>query len=383
MKYRSGLFMLFVVIAILALTACGAAATQAPAGTIFVEEAAATEPPATEAPFFAEEQAAKEGASVAQDQALEQAPLAPMPTAAAYEVSNAAGDLTVIERSNRMIIKNADVRLMVKDTDVAIDRATQIIGDAGGYIVSSRVWYQDYYGNNLKYAAITIGVPVDEFERALVKLRDLAVRVVDEVASGDDVTEQYVDLQSQLTNLEATRARIQEFLTDAKTVDEALRINQELANIESQIEQIKGRMNYLSDRSSYSTITINLERKSAPAVGITQAVYPVAQEVKPALLLFTSGTTSLPKGAVHLNMATVSMGIARELASVHQDAYVSAPVFGRPPLAAQGQLDIIERHIRLDDDRIEKHLHAKRDGDRCEHDISPGEVEPEKPVEYP
>jgi hypothetical protein len=158
-----------------------------------------------------------------------------------------------------MIIKNADVRLLVKDTDVAIDRTTQIIADAGGYIVSSRVWYQDYYGNNLKYAAITVGVPVEEFERSLVRLRGLAVRVVDEVAAGDDVTEQYVDLQSQLTNLEATRARIQEFLQDAKTVDEALRINQELANIEAQIEQIKGRMNYLNDRSAFSTITINFE----------------------------------------------------------------------------------------------------------------------------
>ena len=49
----------------------------------------------------------------------------------------------------------------------------------------------------------------------------------------------------------------------------------------------------------------------------------------------------LPKGAIHLNMATVSMGIARELARIQKDAYVSAPVFGRPPVAAQGQLDII------------------------------------------
>jgi len=49
----------------------------------------------------------------------------------------------------------------------------------------------------------------------------------------------------------------------------------------------------------------------------------------------------LPKGAVHLNMATVSMGISRELASIQKGAYVAAPVFGRPPLAAQGQLDII------------------------------------------
>jgi hypothetical protein len=198
--------------------------------------------------------------SLGQDQAAVEAPaLAPVPTAAAYEIANSSGDLTVLERSNRMIVKNADVRLTVKDTDVAIDRATQIIGDAGGYIVSSRVWYQDYYGNNLKYAAITIGVPVDQFEKVLSKLRGLAIKVVDETAAGDDVTDQYVDLQSQLTNLEATRARIQDFLKDAKTIDEALRINQELSNIEGQIEQIKGQMNYLHDRSAYSTITLNLE----------------------------------------------------------------------------------------------------------------------------
>ncbi len=254
MKSRSSLFILFVLIAMLVLAACGApAATQAPAATEAPAESFVAQAPPVEQPL------AKEGESVAQDQAVGQAPLGPLPTAAAYEISNPSGDLTVIERSNRMIVKNADVRFTVKDTDVAIDRATQIIGDTGGYIVSSRVWFQDYYGNNLKYATMTIGVPVDEFEKVLSRLRGLAIKVVDETAAGDDVTDQYVDLQSQLTNLEATRARIQEFLKDAKTVDEALRINQELANIEGQIEQIKGQMNYLNDRSAYSTITINFE----------------------------------------------------------------------------------------------------------------------------
>ena len=249
MKSRSILFMLSVIVAMIVLAACGAAAapTEAPA---------ATEAPAFayEEPFAPNEPSAKGGEGEVTDVLA-----LPAPTQAAFEIVDSSGELTIVEQSNRMIIKNADLRLLVKDTDVAIDRTTQIVGDAGGYIVSSRVWYQDYYGNNLKYASITIGLPVAEFERALVRLRDLSVRVLDEVASGDDVTEQYVDLQSQLTNLEATRARIQDFLKDAKTVDEALRINQELANIESQIEQIKGRMNYLSDRSSFSTITINFE----------------------------------------------------------------------------------------------------------------------------
>ncbi|MGE5379016.1 MAG: DUF4349 domain-containing protein [Bacteroidota bacterium] len=257
MKSRSGLFMLLVVIvAMLVLAACGGAATQMAAP-------AATEAPYRVAPPGASDQVGQAAAPVERPAAPGQSPdanaPAPLPTAAAFEIANPSGDLTVLERSNRMIVKNGDVRLMVKDTDVAIDRATQIVGDAGGYIVSSRVWYQDYYGNNLKYATITIGVPVDEFEKVLSKLRGLAIKVTDETAAGDDVTDQYVDLQSQLTNLEATRARIQEFLKDAKTVDEALRINQELSNIEGQIEQIKGQMNYLNDRSAYSTITINLE----------------------------------------------------------------------------------------------------------------------------
>lgn len=277
MKSWSGLLILFVLVATLLLSACAPAATQAPPDALYGEEPAeaATEAPATEPPAFENELFAQPGAL--DEKALGGAQpaegLPPMPTAAAYEISDASGDLTVIERSNRMIIKNGDIRLTVKDTDVAIDRATQVIADAGGYIVSSRVWYQDYYGNNLKYATITIGIPVDQFEKVLIRLRGLAVKVVDETAAGDDVTDQYVDLQSQLTNLEATRTRIQEFLKDAKTVDEALRINQELANIEAQIEQIKGRMNYLNDRSAYSTITINFEPEF-PALTATPTVTP-------------------------------------------------------------------------------------------------------------
>ena len=247
MKSRSSLFMLFVVGTLL-LAACGAAAaTEAPAEVEYF----AVEPAATVASEL------KAGDEVARQSA--EAIGFPISEGTAYEVTNQSGDLTVLERSNRMIVKNADIRLLVEDTNIAIDRTTQIVGDAGGYIVSSRVWYQDYGEHQMKYASVTLGVPVDEFEKVLSRLRGLAIEVRDETASGDDVTDQYVDLESQLANLEATRERVKSFLDDAKTVDEALRINQELASLELQIEQIKGRMNYLNDRSAFSTITINFE----------------------------------------------------------------------------------------------------------------------------
>ena len=249
MKSRSSVSMSLVVAALL-LAACGAAA-------------APTEAPMVEPEYYAEEPAAPAlSASKTSDEVAGQSVDSigfPISDGTAYEVTNRTGDLTVLERSNRMIVKNSDMRLLVEDTNTAIDRTTQIVGDSGGYIVSSRVWFQDYGEHQLKYASVTLGVPVDEFEKVLSRLRGLAIEVRDETASGDDVTDQYVDLQSQLTTLEATRERVKSFLDEAKNVDEALRINQELANLDAQIEQIKGRMNYLNDRSSYSTITINFE----------------------------------------------------------------------------------------------------------------------------
>ena len=251
MKTRLTIFVSLTVIAVILLAACGggAPAAEEPSAPQFEAEAPAAAPaePAMPAP-------AMEAPVPVQDQSESTGGAGPV-----YEIADQSGENIIVQNTNRKIIKNADMRLLVKDTDVAIDRSTQIVTDLGGYIVSSRTWYQDYYGNNLRYATITIGIPVDQFERALQRFRDLAVRVLDEKASGEDVTDQYVDLQSQLLNLEATRARIQEFLKDAKTVDEALRINQQLSDIEGQIEEIKGRMNYLADRASFSTITVNFE----------------------------------------------------------------------------------------------------------------------------
>lgn len=251
MKTRLVSLVALTVLAVIILAACGgAAATPAPSVSEQRAPAVSTAMPAAPAEVSVPE---------AEPSQPDQAKTIAGSAGPIYEIAGEAGESIVVQNTNRKIIKNADMRLLVKDTDTAIDRATQIVTDLGGYVVSSRTWYQDYYGNNLKYATITIGVPVEQFERALQRFRDIAMRVLDENASGEDVTDQYVDLQSQLQNLEATRARIQGFLKEAKTVDEALRINQQLSEIEGEIEKIKGRMNYLADRSAFSTITVNLE----------------------------------------------------------------------------------------------------------------------------
>jgi hypothetical protein len=154
----------------------------------------------------------------------------------------------------RMIIKDAAIDLLVENTDVAIDRVTTLAADQGGYLLSSKSWLTDGY----RYAEMRMGVPSAVFESTLTQLRKIGMDVINEEASGQDVSSEYSDLQSRLVNLEATAARVRDFLAQAKTVEESLRINQQLSELEGQIEQVKGQMKFYEGRSAYSTITVLL-----------------------------------------------------------------------------------------------------------------------------
>ena len=126
-----------------------------------------------------------------------------------------------------------------------------------------------------KYATISLGVPVEQFEEVQRRVRAIALRVQKESASGKDVSDEYVDLQSRVTNLEATAARIRDFLKQANTVEESLKVNAQLSEIEDQTEQVKGRMNYLKDRAAYSTLTLTLEpQRPTPTITPTPTVTP-------------------------------------------------------------------------------------------------------------
>jgi hypothetical protein len=118
-------------------------------------------------------------------------------------------------------------------------------------------------------------VPVDQFEVAQRRLRALAIQVLNETASGQDVSDEYVDTQSRLVNLEATASRIREFLKQAKDVEEALQVNAKLAEVEDEINKAKGRMQYLKDRAAFSTLAINLEpQRPTPTPTPTPTITP-------------------------------------------------------------------------------------------------------------
>jgi len=157
---------------------------------------------------------------------------------------------------DRKIVKTGYMTLEVSDITEAIAGITRVANELNGYVVSS-----DQSGNkDITYGRIAIRVPSDRFDEALDRLRKLAVKVPNESTSSQDVTEEYTDLQAQLRNLEATEAQYLELLKKAEKVEDILAVQRELSNVRGQIEQIKGRIQYLERTSDMALIEVNLQK---------------------------------------------------------------------------------------------------------------------------
>ena len=172
--------------------------------------------------------------------------------------SAGAGALPSVEEE-RLIVRNGDIALVVADVVDARDEIAQMAARLGGYVVSSQISGEEREIRGW----ISIRVPDDRFEQTLTELRDLAVRVNSESTSSRDVTEEYVDLESRLKNAEATESQYLALVEEAETVEDILRIYEALSRVRSEIEQIKGRMQYLEQSSSTSLISISLEPEAS------------------------------------------------------------------------------------------------------------------------
>lgn len=155
----------------------------------------------------------------------------------------------------RLIIRTADMSIVVVDTEEALERLTKMATENGGWVVNSSVFQ---YSETAKTGNITLRVPAEGFDSALEAISAMAVEVTNLSTSGQDVTEEFVDLSARLENLEATAVRVRSFLDETRNVEEALAVNQELSRLEGEIEAYKGRIQYLSQSAAFSTITVNL-----------------------------------------------------------------------------------------------------------------------------
>jgi hypothetical protein len=160
----------------------------------------------------------------------------------------------------RKIVKTADLGLRSEEVRESAAQAQQLAASAGGTVLSSQV----YGSHDSVTAQLVLSVPSEEFERVLDELRSLGKKVTTDTISGQDVTEEYVDLQSRERNLRATEESLLRLYDRAENVEEALSIQRELTTVRGEIELVQGRIKYLDQRSAYSQITLNIQPVTSP-----------------------------------------------------------------------------------------------------------------------
>ncbi len=160
----------------------------------------------------------------------------------------------------RKVVKTADLGLRSEEVRQSAARAQQVAATAGGTVLNSQV----YRNGDSVTADLVLSVPSEEFERVLDELRGLGQKVTTDSISGQDVTDEYVDLESRERNLRATEESLLRLYKRAGSVEEALTIQRELTTVRGEIELVQGRIKYLDQRSTYSQITLNIQPVTGP-----------------------------------------------------------------------------------------------------------------------
>jgi Domain of unknown function (DUF4349) len=171
-----------------------------------------------------------------------------------------SGTLAPPEDFDRKIVKTAELGVTSEDVRGEAAAAQQVATRFGGTIISS----QTYRSDNAVFADLVLSVPSEHFEDALEELRGLGEDVTTDTVSGQDVTEEYVDLQSRERNLLAAEQSLLDLYNRADDVQDALSIQRELTAVRGQIEQVQGRMQYLKQSSDMSQISLNIQPVTSP-----------------------------------------------------------------------------------------------------------------------
>lgn len=164
-----------------------------------------------------------------------------------------------IKVQNQMVIYQADLQLRVKKFDQTVRILEEKVLKYGGYISESNVSKE---GNEQVSGSIKIRIPQKHFQAFLHDAESQAAEVLQRSITGQDVTEEYVDLESRLKSKRVVEERLITFMKSAVKTEDLLKISADLAAVQEEIETIEGKMKFLENQTSLSTINITLYEKT-------------------------------------------------------------------------------------------------------------------------
>lgn len=167
--------------------------------------------------------------------------------------------------TNRMIIHHAYLQVNVENLDKSQQNMEKKVHEYGGYIVESSTYKEDDEHLN---GNMTIRIPEEHFQDFLNETEKVVAETISREVTGQDVTEQYVDLEARLTSKQTVEERLLEFMKDAKKTEDLLKISSDLATVQEEIEHLVGKMKYLENQTAYSTINLAMSEIMVSIPGI-------------------------------------------------------------------------------------------------------------------
>jgi hypothetical protein len=259
------------------------------------------------------------------------------------------GTLTALElASSEKVISDAQLEIEVEagKFQSAFDQALLLADRYGGYVVSSGSQASGQEGT-MQSGTIAVRVPAVSFSRTLSDAAKLG-EVKNRQVQTQDVTEEYVDLRARITNSQAHVKALLDLLARAKTVDEILQVQQVLTQAQQQLEELRGRLHYLDEHTSYSTITTTIYE-----TGVTvtpPGEWGIAKAFKDALHNLVNAVNAIVRGLGVLIPVLVVLGIiayivyriwrgaVRRRREPYQERYQTYPQGWSAPMVPQGPI---------------------------------------------
>jgi hypothetical protein len=238
----------------------------------------------------------------------ESAASAPEANAAGGIDQSAGGTLAALQAgSDQKIIADAtlDIEIETGKFQTAFNQALLLADRYGGYIVSSNSTASGEE-NTMKSGTVVVRVPASSFSKAMSDAGKLG-EVKNQNIQTQDVTEEYVDLGARITNQQAYVNTMLALLAKAKTVDEILQVQQTLTYAQQELEQLRGRMRFLEDRTSYSTLTMNVYETGSEVS--SPGEWGFVQALKDALHNLVNAFSAIVRGLGWLIPLALILGI--------------------------------------------------------------------------
>ena len=179
----------------------------------------------------------------------------------------------------RKIIRNAELTLETASPSDALQKITAIAEGKGGFVVESQQSSSSAQATASDRVTMSLRIPAAKFNETIEEVRKVSSRVVVENIKGQDVTEEFIDIEARLKTKKALEDQYLEIMKQSKTVEDALKVQTDLATVRGEIEQLEGKKHFLENQTSLSTIKLTLQTPTAFSANSSGFIYQVGQSL--------------------------------------------------------------------------------------------------------